>query len=297
MTERSAPEHLRILFESQEAREQLARLGNFWIGPDIEITKPTVVRPDEILLNQSITLTSKDLPSGVSITQGAIGSLNVSVRSFFAQSGIDIRFGGANIPEEALDNLRNNQPSLIPVDIKNYGDRAVQLEGRVMRFFWANDVNRLRGANLKDVINTNEFSVEGEEGIDWFLGGYDENEQILTTGENSDQGLCVVVKLTPNKFYTPFAAEPIARDERIPIREQLGKYLVPLPVGMERNFEVGETPKITVGKDILAVINTGIDHQGRRHISSPLIDPGSDWKIRTEIMEGQKEIELFLYKK
>jgi len=296
MTERFTQEHGRLLYESQEAHEQLARLGNFWIGSDIEIAKPTIVQADQTLLNQNITLTGECLPPGVDITRGAMGALQGSVRSFFAQTGIDIRFGGWNTPEEALINLKRNQSASVPVDITNYGDRAVQLEGRVMRFFWANEGKRLRGENLKNVINNNEFCVEGEEGTDWFLRGYEENEQVSTTGENSDQGLCVVVKLTPHKFYAPFAAEPIVKDERVPIREQLDKYLVPLPEGLEKNFEVGETPRITVSKDILAVINTGIN-QGKRHIGSPLIDPGSDWKIRTEIMEGQKEIELFLYKK
>lgn len=201
-----------------------------------------------------------------------------------------------NIPEEALQNLKEKGFGLIPVDIKNYSDRAVELSGRVMRFFWANDRNRLRGNDLKDAIQNREFSVEGKEGEDWFLGGYNEEDKILTTGENFHKGLCVIISLKPKKFYIPFAAEPVRRNESMPIREQLNTFLVPVPEGNKQEFEIGETPRITLGNNILAVINTGAD-KGQRHINSPLIDPTSDWKIRTEIVHGQDHIELFLYKK
>jgi hypothetical protein len=177
-----------------------------------------------------------------------------------------------------------------------------------MRFFWVNEKKRLRGEDLLEAVKSGEFKVEGKEGEDWFLGGYNEEDKLTTNMPGSDQGLCVVVRLNPERFYIPESNEIIRRDEKIKIREQLAEYLVPVPAGKNLPFEIGETPKITIGQNLVAVINTGVGNDRRRHINSPLADSGSDWKIRTEILQPHQTpvdhfvpqptyLDFFIYKK
>jgi hypothetical protein len=289
-------EHIATAAEKLEAREQLKGVGDFWVSPDITIEKPTLVEPGQNLLNQNIVINVSDLPPGVNLTRGTIGSLRVAVRSFYAQTGIEIVLGQANIPEAELIKLKEKGSALIPVDIKNYSNRAVEVSGRVMRLFWVNDQNRLRGEDLAQAVKNKDIEVEGEEGKDWYIAGFNEGDKISTTGENGSEGLSIIVKVNPEKYYIPFAKVPVKRDESVPIREQLDSLLVKIPEGEKPELEIGETPRITLGKNTVAIINTGAEN-GQRHINSPLIDPGSDWKIRTEMVHGQDYIEVFLYKK
>jgi hypothetical protein len=286
------PEHLRQLDEREISFEQLERLGNVWISPDIEVEKPVVIPPQRVVHGVNIVLRKEDLPS-IDITRGALGSLAWSMRSFLAQSGIEIRFDRSYVSDTMLSDINDGKDVLVPVIVENLGQRAVELKGTVMRFFWVNDSKRLRRKELLDVIKSGEFSVDGVEGEDWFLGGYDPEEKIMTDGEASDKGLCVVLRLEPQKFYIPPAEEPVRIENS---RKDLPKFLRPIPEGAELNFEIGETPKVKLGQNIVAVINTGAE-KGQRHIYSPLIDPGSEGHIRTETLYGTEYVEFFLYRK
>lgn len=290
------PDNLIHLSERERSFEQLEKLGNVWIGPDVAIEKSVVVQPGQLLLQGvNIILNKKDLPM-IEITRGAMGSLNWSTRSFLAQSGIEILFHESSLSDNMLKNINDGKNVSVPLDVINYGQRAVELDGKIMRFFWVNDSKRLRGADLVNTIKSGEFTVEGVEGEDWFLGGSKEDEKIITTGADSNKGLCVVLRLKPQKFYIPYAPEPIKKNDSKNTRDDLSTVQKPIPDGVELNFEIGETPKIKLGLNIIAVINTGAE-KGQKHINSPLIDSGSDWPIRTETLHGLKYIDFFLYRK
>lgn len=287
------PDNLRHLDERQKSVEQLEKLCNVWISPDIAVEKPVVIPPQQVQ-QQNIVLGKKDLPA-IDITRGALGSLAWSMRSFWAQCGIEIRFHSSSVSDSMLYDLNDGKNILVPVDVENMGQRAVELDGTVMRFFWVNDRKRLRRKELLNVIKSGEFSVEGVEGEDWFLGGYEPEEKIMTNGEKPDKGLCVVLRLKPQKFYIPPAEEPV----RVKIknsRKDLSQFLKPIPEGTKLNFEIGETPRVKLGPNITAVINTGVE-KGQRHIFSPLIDPGSEWPVRTETLHGLQYVEFFLYRR
>lgn len=286
------PDNLKRLDERQESFEQLEKLCNVWISPDIAVENPIVIPPQRLIRGVNIVLGKKDLPA-IDITRGAMGSLAWSVRSFLAQSGIEIRFDCNSISDNMLSDLSDGKDILVPVDVENMGQRAVELNGTVIRFFWVNDNRRLRGEKLLDAIKSGEFSVEGVEGEDWFLGGSDQEEKIMTNGEKADEGLCIVLQLEPQKFYVPYAEEPVRIKNS---RKDLSQFLRPIPEGMKLNFEVGETPKVKLGQNIVAVINTGAE-KDKRHIRSPLIDPGSEGHIRTETLHGVEYIDFFLYRK
>jgi len=288
------PDNIRQMQEKQIAYKQLEKLGNVWVSPDIAIEKPVIVQPGEFKQGANIILNKRDLPV-MDITRGAAGALNWSVRSFLAQSGIEIRFHCSSLTDNVLKYINEGKSVSVPVDIINYGQRAVELNGNAMRFFWVNDRNRLRGKDLVNIIKSGEFSVEGIEGEDWYLGGSEQDEKFTTNGKDSDKGLCVVIRLKPKKYYVPYSSEPIKRDESIKIREQLSTILAEMPEGQRSDFEIGETPKMKLSSSIVGVINMGAE-AGQRHINSPFIDAGSDWPIRTET-NGLDYIDVFVYRK
>ncbi len=290
------PEHLAHAGERQFAIEQLERLGNIWIGTDVAVEKTVVVPPKELTPNVGIAVSRKNLPPDVDITRGAMSSLQLSVRSFFAQVGIDIMFHGAPLSDEMIEKLRNGENATIPVDVINHSPRAVELTGEVMRFFWANDRKRLRGQELLNTVQSGEFAIQGTEGEDWFLGGNDPDRKILTTSDDAAEGLCVVVRLKPEKYYVPYDTEPVRKNNKEKTRDNLAQFLKPIPADEHVEFEISETPKISLGENLVSVINTGAE-KGQRHINSPLIDSGSDWPIRTETLHGLQYLDFFLYKK
>ena len=293
------PEDLRHFQEHQRAASQLEKVGNVWISPDISIENPVVVGPGQYIQNVKIILNKTNLPPDIDITRGAMGLLSFSVRSFLAQSGIEIRFFSNSFSDIMQKEIKEGKDVLVPVEITNHGQRAVALDGNVMRFFWVNDKKRLRGQELVKSIESGEFSVEGKLGEDWFLCGYKDDDRFVVGVENVDKGLGVALRLEDQKFYIPPDPEPV-RIDNTRSRKDLSNFLQRVPKGTELDFEIGETPEIRLGPNIVAVINLGVDKKNQRHIYSPLIDSGTKGKIRTEILYGpetQQYVEFFLYRR
>lgn len=281
--------------ERIDSVDQLEKLGNVWVSRDIALEKSVIIQPGELKENVNIILNKKDLPP-INITKGAIGSLSWSVKSFFAQCGIEIKFHSGAMSIDMLKDINKDKDVLFPIDIINYGKRAVELNGNIMRFFWVNDQKRLRGKDLLNTIKSGEFKIEGKEGEDWYIEGWNPEEKITTKSNKTEEGLCIVVRLTPEKFNIKYSVEPIKKIDGLKTRDQLSNLLEKIPKGQRSDFEIGETPRIKLGPDIVAIINTGVEDNGKIHIRSPFIDSGSDWSIRTET-NGLDHIELFLYRK
>ncbi|HEY4494301.1 MAG TPA: hypothetical protein VJB95_02625 [Candidatus Paceibacterota bacterium] len=290
------PEDIVRLKETQAAFQRLEKFDNVWIGADLTLEKPAVVQPGQLLRDVKIVANKKDLPDLGTIDRGVLKFLGLSTRSFYAQTGINISFHPEKVSDEILKNINSGQDTLLPIDVMNYGQRAVEIDGKVMRFFWANDSKRLRRKDLVNKIKSGEFFVDGVEGKDWYLGGHNEEDK-FTTENGTDEALCVVVRLKPERFYIPDAQQPIRKNKSMGTRENLAGLLKPVPEGEEIDFDIRETPWIRLGPNIIAVINTGWTDQHQKHINSPLVDPGFDWPIRTEGLHGLDYVEFFLYEK
>jgi hypothetical protein len=208
MLDRFSVSDIAGLQERQLAFSQLEKLGSVWIGSDITIEKPVVVKEGKIVPT-NLVINRNNLPP-IEITRGALRSLDISVRSFYAQTGIEIMFHGGNVSNEALQDLNSGKDISIPIDIINHGQRPVEVDGNVMRFFWANDRKRLRKQDLINQIKSGEFLIDGVEGEDWYLGGSDE-EQRFTTENGSKDALCVIVRLKPERYYIPYKSEPVKK--------------------------------------------------------------------------------------
>jgi len=287
------PEDIANIDDHARAIEQLERLGNFWIGQDVSLERKIIIPPLKVAANLNLKVNKSDFPA-IDINKGAIGALDWSVRSCLAQTGVEIRFHRADLTEEMLKNIRKGKNVVIPISIWNHLKRPLELEGRVMRFFWVNDRKRLRHGELRQAMKS-DFKVEGREGEDWFFGDA-EFEDGVKPLESADpvleKDLCVILPLR-QKYYVPESAEPLA----IRSKKDLPGVLREIPAGLEEEFKIGETARVKLGSNIIAVINTGVVDKNRRHIHSPLIDPGFEGSIRTETVHGLDSIDLFLYRK
>ena len=283
----------------EESLEKLRDLGDVWIGPDIALTEPSIVGPRSVM-TATIELNASHLPP-IPINRGALKHLEWSTRSFYAQTGIDIRFERSALTEEMIEALAKGDTVAIPITIANYGVRAVEVGGDVMRFFWTNFKDRLKGKELFDAITSGSFGIEGVEGKDWFCV---DAEGKKVGSENGDTAASVVVRLTPDRFYIPNTAEPVRKNPAQGTRQNLEQLLVPIPEGETLSFQIGETPRMRLDQNTVGVIHLnvydegelGVAKHGQFHIHSPLIDPGFERPIRTETLQGMSHIEFFVYR-
>lgn len=290
------PEEVAGLNQKAKAVEQLEKLGNFWIGPDIALEKKLTIPPLELVRNIGVIVNKTDLP-GINITKGALGNLNWSVRSCLAQSGTDIIFHRGNLSDDMVKDIAEGKSVSIPIDVYNNLDRPIELEGNIMRFFWVNDKKRLRHEDLRNVLKS-ELIIEGEEGKDWSFGDVDFENDIpgvrVLDGVDPKKLKDVCIKLPlKQKFYIPESTEPL----NVKSKKDLPCILQPISEGLKEQFQIGETAKVKLSQNIIAVINTGVYQGDKRHIRSPLIDSGFEGTIRTETVRGLEYIELFLYRK
>jgi len=279
--------------KAQIAYAQMQALGPVWIGADIPISKRTVIAPG-VLQEVCLLLHRSHLPP-IPITRGTLHILNWSVRSFLAQSGIEPLFYQINLSAKKLAALRDGKTVPVPIQVRNYGMRAVELEGNIMRFFLMDDSKRLRGEELRSAVST-DFIIEGTEGIDWNFLGVEMDDEMKRLGWDYDgekDALSIQLNLNKHTYYIPPNNEPV----RIKSRQELTTVLVEVPSGIHLPFSIGETCTVRLSEHIYGVIPTTGYDGGGRHIRSPLIDAGFQGKIRTETCNGLPFIELFLYRK
>lgn len=286
--------------EWEVALEKLRNLGDVWIGPDIALSTSSVIEPQSVS-TVTIELTKDHLPP-ISVTRGALKNLEWSTRSFYAQTGIDIRFERYLVSDEAIKALESGEKVPIPITIANHGQRAVEVGGDVMRFFWSNFRDRLKGKDLAKRVASGAFGIEGREGEDWFFVDTDGN-RVSSTDDSVEKAASVIVRLTPDRFYIPHDTEPVRKDPAQGTRQNLKELLKPIPEGENVSFEIGETPRMRLDAHTVGVIHLnaydegelGVAKQGQLHIHSPLIDPGFEGPIRTETLQGMTHVEFFVY--
>lgn len=290
-------EVIREYLSSVEADKELGKLGGFWSGPDIEIAEKKIIPPES---SEEICLfINKESLPHVDLNRNVIHHLQYSTRSRFAQAGIEVEFNAENLSDEDIERINNGEEVSVSATITNHGSRPVELEGGVARFFWANKHNYLSGEELKKTVSS-QMEIEGECGKDWFFADADfapsgkmeqgKGDEGDWVGQHKDVMIVFPIK---KKLYIPESKETL----RITTRKDLENALMPLPENTDKEFKIGETPKIKMGKDVCAVINTTMYDKGGRHLASSLIDPGFEGPIRAELINDLDYFEIFVYKK
>lgn len=266
------------------AVEQFKSLENYWIGQDVSLAEKLTIPPLRMSPEINVMVNKNDFPN-IDINRDSLSFLNWSVRSCLAQSGVEVIFNSLSLTDEMLKDINEGKGVPIPVAVFNNIDRPVELDGNIIRFFYARDNNRLRDDELRGAINNKDIVIEGEEGVDWLL----ENRK----GEDGkDRYLCLTLPLR-EKFYIPKSSEVL----KVNSKNDLPDVLKEIPNGRNPEFTIGETAKVKLGSNIMAVINTGGYPDGSSHGHSCLIDPNFEGNIRTETMYGLNAIELLVYKK
>lgn len=142
------------------------------------------------------------------------------------------------------------------------------------------------GKGLVSLIEDGEIYIDGEKGTDWDVV---RNRDGLETG--------VMVRIEPQSEQWISDADDIVYvgDTEQDYRGILSEMMTPLPDGRQI-LCIGETPRTRLSNRVEGVIykatSPNITGQGwlsgaNIHINSHLIDAGSNWKIRTEVL-GKK---------
>ncbi|MCK5084240.1 MAG: hypothetical protein KAQ64_01115 [Candidatus Pacebacteria bacterium] len=286
-----------------EGYEKLKEIKGFWSGSDIKMEKEEIVPPNSCL--ETNLIINKDNFPSIDLDWGVFRCLNSSTRSRLAQAGIEIKFDQNSLSFEDFKQIKNGEDVNASVTVYNNGLRPIEIDGDVVRFFWVNEEDRLRGAELREAIFSGEIKMEGEEGEDWFMGDIDYdldekdsdlmklNMQNEEFAKNSKDVMIVFPTDENKKMYIPQSDKPL----KINNRADLENVLETVPDNLDNlNFEVGETSKIHLSNNICGVINTGMYNKGK-HLVSPLIDPDFEGSIRSELTQGLNYFEVFIYKK
>lgn len=284
---------------SEGGREKLReKIPGFWSGRDIPVKEKQLIEPKSLIFSE-VVLKKENFPP-VEADWGVLRNLNLSTRSRLAQSGIEIRIDYDRVTEDDIEKINSGEEVPVPAIVENHGERAIEFEGEATRFFWTNENKRLRGKELRDAV-LKDIKIEGEEGKDWFIAGADydsENDELIQLNMKNEKFRehmkdIMIVFPMKKKLYIPKDDKPLG----IGSRKDLEDALRPVPEDEETDFCLGETPRVELSENVCGVINTGAYDGGKRHLISPLIDPGFKGKIRTELLDNLGYIELYIYRK
>ncbi len=273
-------------------------VSGFWSGRDIPMKEKQLVEPKGLIFSEVI-LTKENFPN-VEVDWGVLRSLNLSTRSRLAQCGIEIKIDYDRVTSDDIEKMNKGEEVPVPVIVENYGDRAIEFEGEAVRFFWMDEKNRLRGKELRDAI-LSDIKIEGEEGKDWFIAGADydsENDELSqrnVKNEKFRENMKDIMIIFPmkKKLYIPKDDKPL----NIGSRKDLEDALRSVPEDDDPDFYLGETPRVELSENVCGIINTGAYDGGKRHLISPLIDPGFKGKVRAELLGNLRYIEIFVYRR
>lgn len=298
-SEKQFEKALRQAVISNEAYERLKEgLPGFWRGTDIPMKEKQVVPPKDLIFSEVI-LKKENFPP-VEVDWGVLRRMNLSTRSRLAQAGIEIRIDYDRVTPEDIERINEGEEVPIPVMVENHGERAIEFEGEATRFFWTNEKERLTGKELRDAI-LSDIKIEGEEGKDWFIAsaeyGAEDDDLIRPNMKNKEfvektRDIMIVFPMK-KKLHIPKDDQPL----KIASRKDLEDALKPVPEDEDCDFYLGETPRVELSENVCGVINTGSYGEGKKHLISPLIDPGFKGKIRTELIGNLDYIELYIYRK
>ena len=218
-------------------------------------------------------------------------ALGLNYEEFITQAFHDLHhFDLQNLLEE---------PQIAHFPFSNLSQRPMILrDGKPLFRFYAPLTNPITGHKLIEAVRDGEIIFEGEEGEDWMVGTNKKNGNSIPDGIWTRVPKESELWIPPNN--QPFYMDPDTRDyrsylnqlfQRIPSYEQLQDCnLDPF----RRVLKIGETPKLVLSQEIEALIDPDVssniagfnllEDTAGEHINSYLIDAGSAWPIRVEIL-------------
>lgn len=273
--------------------------GKFWKGPDLVTTKPATVYDHAVV---PFLVTPKSLPSLRGLPPEALHYVRESVRSRYAQVGIDVYEAATQqVAHCIMDNRMQNQygditkEAEVGILVFNHCARPIHLpEGsEVFRFYYDLARPAIFGQELLRMVSEGKIDVEGEYGVDW---AWSHSDSILGR-ERDITGIYVRIKDEGRRWIPPHPEnEPIVVDESIYIhdfRDKIGQLLEPIPGDDRQILWIGETIPVTLDQSVEAILDKAVIQDIRKatldnfgvQINSRLIDGGrTNWGIRVEVL-------------
>ena len=205
----------------------------------------------------------------IDLSSFPLNKLGLSTRSCLAQSGIFLSLSDESIlSDEQISLLQTGSAINIGGFLKNYGRNKILLKkgDHLARFFLINDDDSLPAIQIKQLLKNG--LVEGKEGEDYAIINHQDNNPRIA------------LRIQPEEYQIS-SREAI----RISSRQDLYQFIAPQLIRAKSQFHLTQTTaKINLPKNIIGVISAQIDPPPAIHLPSRLIDPGTHWKIRLEIL-------------
>lgn len=259
--------------------------GEFWKSPDITVAEETVLQAGKEQYVPVVIPTYPAMAPFEGLPVDSLAFAEISTRSRYAQLGVEIAHDAVHEIARSIDfQSQARDGFLAEVSVKNRSPRAIRIPeaAGLFKLYAQSSLCRFN-ERLVELIEKGKVSIDGKKDIDW---GFDVlfneySRRYETTG--------IWLRLDPKKrLWLP--PDPKGRPLEIPegseanYRRAIDKHLKPVPVSEEPIHWVGETvSRIKLDPKVNAVI-VAMSPEGMRHANSILINGGTNWRIRTEIV-------------
>lgn len=269
-------------------REKLSNSSEMglWKGPNISVAEHIIIPSrTDYPVDVPVLVTPDSFPPKKNWNLGKVVPLKVSVRSRFAQPGLDIDDEMGNMLLN--DNGSRDEPHKTVVKVTNRCMRPIEiLSGTGLFRLYAERDSALKGYSLERMLLDEKIKIAGKKGVDW--------EWAFDADGKTQIG--IYIKINPNnrRWIPPHPInEPLIIDDRAEdYRGILDAFLESVPLGSkEKLLWIGETARLS-----LRGVNGILDKVTHTHlnpddsngfgtqINSRLIDEKSDWAVRVEIL-------------
>jgi hypothetical protein len=251
--------------------------GSLPFDTETELTQQELQAAADFIRGSDVSMRSSVIQKGNDFKNGR----NYDFREFIANNLQIVRI---KLPNGTIFNGLESQ-----VEIVNLTQRMYQLpQGTGLFRFYQLNTPSIEGDELDSLIS-NKVKISGE----WeYATGYD------TNGQKIHKGVFLPIgdkrwMIKPNKRFE----SPTVIPKKRPPRVEIDQVFTPLKELREQTFWVGETPHVILDPSIDMVLDSNAFHSTSEdihwrkvweHVRSPLVDGGSDWRVRVEIYSPTK---------
>lgn len=262
--------------------------SKYYKGIDVATKEAAVIRDVALL---AVDITPNHLPPFTLESPYVWESLAVSVRSRYAQVGLDIPTDSIRSLFEAKFAIGEDNSSARIV-VLNHGTRPVRIEkgARPFRLYTDSAKHAEKGEGLVSLIGS-EVGIEGKEGADWLFG---------RDGEGIPNGVYVRINpesrrwMPPNPDNSEIDVDETVTDYR-PLIDPLLEPIQTVSNGKKRLI-IAETEEITLSRNVDAIVDDVVHINDRGHIrfdtgkhtNSRVLDGGkTHWPVRIEMVSEE----------
>ena len=272
--------------------------GKFWKGPDIVTSQDVTVYRHT---NVPIIITPDSVPPLFGLPPEALSYAKTSVRSRYAQAGIDLHDDiGGQIAQWIVENHKQTLDGGIH---EQFETRAfvfnrcarpifIQKGTKLFRFFYEFSKSSPRGKDLISLVESGEIKIDGKYGSDW-MWSYNQ----IGSGEENIVGISIRIKSEGRKWIPPHPDNQpiIVGEEEGNYRKKIDTLLVPVPQDKREKLWIGETVSVSLGKSLEAILDKAVLKNPKNitletlglQTNSRLIDGGkTKWPIRVEVLSS-----------